>query len=833
MSLFLSHRLSRQSRRTAQAWIFVLAVISFCSIPARAIIVRGRVTDALGKPVPGARVQLIEQGQVVTIAYAAQDGTYEVRSSDSGRFTLLASSAGFLPGVGEGFYGSSLDVLSKDVVLATDTVRQEVSVSATGIPIPTAQLTAPVSVIPGELLATRVDTLDELRQTLGAVLVQTGQRGGQTSLFMRGGNSTANLVLIDGVPADDVGGTFDYGTVSSTGIGRMELYRGPDSATYGTDASAGVVTISTPKGDTLRPVLTYSGDAGNLHTYRNEATLGGTLRKLDYFGGFSRFDTSNAVARDQFHSATSVANLGYNFNGNTQVRFTIRNAVSATGLPNAHDFYGVSADGKQGDQDLYSAGTLEHTSQKDWHNLVRYGIARKREQQQYFSNQGTSIEVFPGFSEYFGNVVTIRGGNGYTATGRAAFLTGNDNMASNTDQLYYQSDWSPSPHFNGLFGFRYDKERGVFNAPPSAFSGATREITQRTNFEYSLQFQGQFFSRLFYSAGGAVEKNHLYGIAGTPRFGLSYVPVRTSRKVFHGTRLRANFATGVQEPTLALEYFGLYGQLLRAGDTADIARYNLGKQDAERSRTYDVGIDQNILGDKLTLKAGYFHNVFDRQIEAVTGANLARYFGLKSGPFNDPINGQFYYTGLYVNSLAYRAQGAEGELTWQPKNRLLFRTGYTYLNAHVLKSFASDAVAANQGTPTQNPNLPGIAIGAEGPLVGNRPFRRPPHSGFFAATYARPKYTVMLQGAYASRSDDSTFLDGFTPTFDNSLLLPNRNLDFGYTKLDLGGTYRLARRLTVFTQLENLLNNQHIGPIGYPGLPFTVRAGIKARIGGD
>ncbi len=825
MFSFLSRVAASSSLRSKARWTLLPFISAVCAFPLHAVIVRGRVTDALGKAVPVARVQLIEQGQVITLAYASQDGSFEVRSADSGRFTLLTSAGGFLPAVGEGFYGGAVDVLAENIVLATNTVRQDVSVSATGLPTPSAQLTAPVSVLPGEAFATRIDVLDEMRQTLGAVVLQTGQRGGQTSLFMRGGNSTANLVLVDGVPADDVGGTFDFGTVSSTGVGRMELYRGPDSATYGTDAGASVITINTPRGETLKPVLNYSGDAGNLHTYRNEVTAGGTLRKLDYFGGFSRFDTSNAVARDQFHSSTSVANIGYDFTGNTQLRFTIRDAVSATGLPGAHDFYGVSADGREGDQDLYSGATLEHTSEKDWHNLLRYSIARKREQQQYFSNQGTPVELFPGFTEYFGNIVTIRGANGYTATGQAAFLMANDDMASNRDQLYYQSDWSPSPHFNGLFGFRYDNERGVFNSPPSAFSGATHEVTQRTNFEYSLQTQGEFLSRVFYSLGGALEKNHLFGVAGTPRIGLAYVPVRTSKKIFHGTRLRANAATGVQEPTLALEYYGLYSQLLRAGDTADISSYGITPQNAERSRTYDLGVDQNILGDKLVLKAGYFHNVFDHQIEGVSGANLSQYFNV-----NIPA---LFYNTLYVNSLAYRAQGAEGEIDWQPKRRFLLRAGYTYLNAHVLQSFASDAVAAKQGTPTENPNLPGIAIGAEGPLTGNRPFRRPPHSGFFAATYARPKFTIQLQGAYASRSDDSTFLDGYTPSFDNSLLLPNRDLQFGYAKLDLGGTYQVIRRVSLFTQLENLLNDQHIGPIGYPGLPLTARAGLKVRLGGD
>jgi vitamin B12 transporter len=306
---------------------------------------------------------------------------------------------------------------------------------------------------------------------------------------------------------------------------------------------------------------------------------------------------------------------------------------------------------------------------------------------------------------------------------------------------------------------------------------------------------------------------------------LSYVPVRSSGKFFHGTRLRANAATGVQEPTLSLESNSLYTQLLNAGDTADIAAYHIGPQSAERSRTFDLGVDQNILGEKLVLKGGYFHNVFDRQLEGVSGQALAQYFGL-TAPF-------IYNYYAYVNSLAFRAQGAEAELQWQPKQHFLFRAGYTYLASRVLQSFASDAVAAQQGTPTVNPNFPGIAIGAESPLVGARPFRRAPNTGYFDTEYTRRKFTFVIKGAMASKSDDSTYLDGEDIYNTDTLLLPNHNLDFGYVKLDLGGTYMLPHHILFFTQFDNLLNNQHIGPIGYPGLPLTFRTGLKIRLGGD
>ena len=48
----------------------------------------------------------------------------------------------------------------------------------------------------------------------------------------------------------------------------------------------------------------------------------------------------------------------------------------------------------------------------------------------------------------------------------------------------------------------------------------------------------------------------------------------------------------------------------------------------------------------------------------------------------------------------------------------------------------------------------------------------------------------------ASRADDSTFLDGLDFMAGNTLLLPNRDLDWGYAKLDLGGDLRVRHGLS-------------------------------------
>jgi iron complex outermembrane receptor protein/vitamin B12 transporter len=816
--------------RALSILIPTLAAFLFtASLTAHAVVVRGAVTDALGKPIPAARVQLIQGPKAVAIGIAGPDGSYEIRYADAGRFVLLTSAAGFFPGIGQDFYGGTTDVLTQNIVLEPASVREYVTVTATGLPTPVEQTSAAVTLVPASDLATTTGIVDTLRQSPGFDVVQTGQAGGVTSLFVRGGNSTANQVLIDGIPADDVGGTFDFGTVSSTGLTGLELYRGPNSALYGTDAGASVVNLATPRGTATRPVLNYSGDAGNFGSYRNEVSVSGTHEKADYLAAFSRFDTANALPLDEYHSGTAVANMGYAIAAGTQARFTLRNADSASGLPGAHDFYGISANGKQGDQDLYSGLTLENRYKGNWHNLVRYGIARKREQAKQFSNVGTPITYNFGtgpcsaptadcFTEYFGKVVTIRGANGYSATGQASFFVPTEDQDSNRDELYYQSDYSFGRYLTALIGFHYENERGSY------VTSYSDEKVQRTNYEYTLQLQGEIKSRFFYSAGGGIEKNHLYGITGAPRLGLSYAPVRPGTKWFRGTLLRANVATGVQEPTLGIQFASLYTQLLDAGDTADIAKYHVTAPGPQRSRTYDVGGDQNIRGQKLVLKLDYFRSTFNHQLEGVDSGALEKIFGYSPSVVNTVFT-------PYLNSLAFRAQGLESEIQYQPFSRLFLRGGYTYLDAAVTQSFSSDAYS--DGAANNNPNLPGIPIGAEGPLIGARPFRRPPHTGFFAVQYAGSKLIAAFKGALASRSDDSTFLDGFDPNFGNSLVLPNRDLDFGYAKLDANFTYAVKPRITVFSQLDNLLSQQHIGPIGYPALPFTARAGLKVRIGGD
>ena len=174
-----------------------------------------------------------------------------------------------------------------NITLATQTLTQQVTVTATGTPTPEAQVGAPVSVLTADQYRYSTEVQDPLRLIPGVQVTQTGQVGGTTGLFIRGGNYNANKVLIDGVPADDIGGAVEFANIDSVGIDKVEVLREPNSALYGSDALAGVVSLTTARGSTLLPLLTYSGDGGNFNSFRQVGTLSGAFRQFDYYSAFA------------------------------------------------------------------------------------------------------------------------------------------------------------------------------------------------------------------------------------------------------------------------------------------------------------------------------------------------------------------------------------------------------------------------------------------------------------------------------------------------------------------------------------------------------------------
>ena len=736
---------------------------------ARAVTVRGHVTTALGQPLSGARVQLIQlTGGPRNAADAITDidGSYELLSDAAGRFLLITSpplySFQYAPQIGSQFYGGRNDVLVIEVALNAGDITPQTSSQAGLQAVPVKQLAAAPQQVAGDALLTQAGLVPELRPLLGAAVVQLGQFGTPARLYVRG--APIAKTTVDGMSVEALGGGYNVSTLGTAGLAAilsaaaLEV-SGVTNPAYGLDSGAGVLSVTSARAATMHPVLTYVGDAGNLSTTRNAGIFSVVHSRSDALLEFARLNTDNDLPSARIHQVTEEANLGYQVSGNTSLRLTLRDDVDAAPLASPYGFYGVAPKTKLANQNLLAGFTWETRAPGDWHTLFRYGLARERAQGYNYATPATGLPV------------TITGANGASASGIASFLpvAAREDVVTNRDEYGLQSDHRFKTWLNVVGTVRYQYERGADR------TSALNYYVSRKHYTFATVLSGEIKQRFFYDASGYLDHAGDIGWHGSPRVGMNYVPVRPGMRKFRGTSLHLVGGTGVRE--LSVPEAALVGSKM-----------------LPKSRTFSFGVEQNILAKKLEFRANYFHGQYSHESETV---------GL--GPLK------------LSNGMAYRAQGLETEMRYNPAARWLIVGGYTYLASVVERSAA---------TAVFNPNLPGVGIGATTALVGARPFDRAPNVGFVTAEYSGTKLSLSLKASFSGRSDGSTGL-----VLNPPLLLPNRDLSPRYASVDASFSYDLTHVFTVYSQLTNLLNDRYIAPIGYLSTPFGARVGVRIRVG--
>ena len=779
---------------------------------------RGRVLDPLGAAVPNAEVALVRDAKTMSETSTNAEGRFEFTVPDPGSYTIHVEAAGFEKQDSAPIFVRAGGTASLDVLLQIGSISQKIVVSATGLEMPDAQVGASVSVIDHSQLQDldKMDVLEALRTVPGIQVLQSGRRGGTTSISIRGGSlasSAFNKVLLDGIPMNDIGGALEFANISTPGVESVEVLRGGNSVLYGTDALAGVINLTTRHGTTTTPEITYSVDGGNFGTYRNDVSLAGAFHQFDYFSEFSRFDTQNGLPNDAFHDGTYAGNFGWAVNGSTEARFTLRHTTVDLGDPNALDFFGVPDSSSQKEQDTYWGVKLQNQTGERWHNLVRLASTQLNFQ---FVTPSPNGRPFDG--NFLGNVVTINGANGYSVTGQAILDFGETypqtfNSSTTRRSFYAQSDYDLRPNVALIFGFRYENEYGFTNSQGSISSAS------RNNLSYFAEGHGNLTRRFYGTVGVGLDDNAVFGFAATPRVSLAYYLRQPSAATFlSDTKLTFNFGKGIKEPSLFEASSSLFSVLsqLPQGSTL-ISQFGISPIGPARSTTFDAGVTQAFWSRHARLGVNFFHNHFYDLTELLPSSALPL-LGFPqevvdavaaSGP-----------GGAIVNSSSYRARGAELELEVDPGHGWRLGGNYTYLDPVVTRSFSS--------TPFFNPAFPGVPIGLVSALVGNRPFGMARHSGSLFLDYERRQFGAELSGYFVSAQDDSTFLsDAF---FGTSMLLPNQNVNAGYQKIDLSGRYTMNTAVTFFAGIENLLNERYTAAFGFPSLPLNFRAGIKFRI---
>jgi vitamin B12 transporter len=797
--------------------LVVSALSSLTLLPAgsyaqSAASIAGRVLDPLSAPIAGAQVRLLRDGAAAVSSTTSAEGSFAFADLAPARYQVEATAAGFQPRTTEVIFLGRSGTTRVEIALPLGPLETAVSVTAAATDVLPSQVGAAVTVFDNKTLDAlgKLDVIEALRLVPGSSLVQTGGRGGATSDYIRGGNSNFNRVLVDGVPVNDIGGGVDLAQFALAGVDQIEVLRQPNSVIAGPDALAGVIAVTTKRGTTRLPQVELGLNAGNLSTHQESGSIGGVAGRADYFSQFTNFGSDNDLPNNEYRLKTYAGRFGAAVAQNTYLSATARWLDKYYESPNSMKLFGAPDDAWQTSR-MYIVGfSGEAQISEKWVASARVGLSDQRSR---FLNPTTSGTIISGTG--FGDVVTIDGANGYSATGRGILDYGPYDSKGRAARkgVYAQTTYQIARSLSISGGGNYEHEDAYTN--PDA-----DPTTTRNNGTLWIEGRGAVADRVSLTAG--IGYAHIDGFASraTPRLSAAVLLRKpATESVWNDTRLTFNAGKGVKATSATAVDRSLYRLLLTVPDGQAIAdRNGISEIGPERGRNLDVGFEQGILGGRVRGRVSYFNNEFFDLVEFVSRNQLPS-FGVP------PDVAALVGTGAYVNSQSYKAQGVELSGDARIGNFRL-SASHTFLDAEVTESLSSNV------SPQFNPNIPGVPIGGYTALIGQRPFRRPGNVTSLLVAYTRGRVTGALSAYVAGKADDSTYLVFADENFGNTMLLPNHNLNAGYAKVDLSGSVQVLPRLRWFATVENLLDDDYQASFGFPSLPVNVRTGVTVQFGG-
>ena len=621
-----------------------LVLLVLLSLPAFAADLKIKVVDPNSASVAGAEVSVFPatQSAPVAVVLTSGEGVASIAGLKEGTYRVQVLAPGF---AAKTLDASLPQTAVLTIALAIPTTSEIVVVTATRTPVPELEAGASISTLESGQLETMrpVSTSDAVRFLPGAVVNTVGQRGSQSSLFVRGGDSRYNKVIIDGVPVNDPGGIFDFGIVPMSGADRVEFLRGAQSTLYGSDAMTSVVQIFTHAGTSETPELRFGADGGDLSTAHGYLSLAGARARFDYNVFGDQFNTEGSGPNDDYSNSLQGANVGVRVSDRALLRVRTRHSNSRTGVQGEWYFDGLPP---------LPPETNERARQNNMLTSAELTIAGPSRWQHRF----TGFE----YNHRTLNQNDVIDPNRVSPFGELDFIYRNT-FHANRAGFEYQGDYTERSWAHTTVGYQFEDE----NAYLTSLFSATQHGLRLNHAVYGEQVLT--LGRVSLIAGARFVHNEVFGNKGVPRAAISVQAFRGG-EIFSGTRFRFSYATGIKEP--------------RFEEVLPSPPFVLGSPNlkAEENRAFEAGVDQSFLGGKYALSAIYFNNQFRNQIDFQTLDFTT-------------------FAGQYVNINRSMAHGAEIELKGRLTSRISFNGGYTYDSTQVLNApFAFDSFHAT-GSP--------------------------------------------------------------------------------------------------------------------------------------
>jgi vitamin B12 transporter len=531
-----------------------------------------------------------------------------------------------------------LILASFSISAQTQSVNDQIIVTASSVPESLESTPASVSVITRDDIEKQqaLDLADVLREVPGLSIARTGSPGKSTTLFIRGGSSKQALILWNGVEMNNAYlSGYNFGPLSTNGVERVEVIRGPYSALYGSEAVSGVVNVlTTPVRSDLR-VDVEGGDRG----LRNGSVAGAFVDGIwTAYGSAERRDDAGFAPNDDFGADTFTAGIEAAPHPGFSIGLLGRHNSYDAGIPRNTNASSTAFVPSLHRRDQGSESQFSIPIRVDAGGL-RYDLRlADAEQNEKFGDPDAP------FGPEFGNTDS--------STRSARLSAQSSRTAAGVITVGGELDRSSVDHTDSFGLDVRHRSRG------------SRAIFAEDNFS-------QPFTRgsLQLSVGARYDRYDTFGSQVSPRVAAAWIA--------GSSKLRAAYGAGFRAPAIGELYAPFFG--------------NPGL-DAEHSRNIEVGFDHFAGGSTLSLTA--FRSDYDNLISYDVVANRfgnisrARSRGIEAGVSHRAGNftGSLSYTFLHAIDLATAQQ-----LARRPKNSGSAEVGYDF------HPFAADLVVVYAG----------------------------------------------------------------------------------------------------------------------------------------
>jgi len=500
----------------------------------------------------------------------------------------------------------------------------DVVISATRTNTSTIELANSISVIDSSEIANsnNSNVFDLLKNQYGLSFTQQGGNGTLSNVYLRGANTGQTLILIDGVEYNlpsDPSGVFDFSSLPSDNIEKIEVLRGPQSTIYGSDALAGVINIITKKGNG-KPKYSATMEGGSYNTYKGLAGLNGSYNNMNYSLTLSKTKSDGFSAasekygnkeKDGFDFLNFSSILGYKISDNAEVNVYTRYVNSEAD----YDQFGE----RGGDDPTYIFDQEEFSIRGEgklnfMNNKLnqKFGVSYFRNVRKY-SFDTSAASIYYSHSKYDGRKYKIDWQNDFVMGSDNILTAGAEFELEETSSEYYSFTYLRPPDYASVFPDKFANTVGVY-----------------------AQDQINFNKSFFATVGIRYDHHNKFGSAFTYRFAPAYIIWLT------GTKIKATIGTGFKSPSLFYLFDPSYGN-------PDLS--------PEKSFGWDAGIEQYFWSEGFSIGVTYFSNTFTDM------------FGFDAVTFKT------------ININKAETSGTEVYAKIKPSNELEVKLNYTYTKA--------------------------------------------------------------------------------------------------------------------------------------------------------